>query len=65
MPSTNWSPTSINSTNWSGTTINSTNYANTSINSTNWEDDDPSAGIILLESSSYLLNEGSGQMLLQ
>lgn len=56
MPSTNWSTTTLNSTNWSGTGINSTNYTGTSINATNWEEDDVSAGIILLQDgSSYLL----------
>jgi hypothetical protein len=53
------------STNWSDTTTNSTNWSDATTNATNWENDDESAGIILLESGDYVLTENSEYLRLE
>lgn len=46
---------------------NSTSWTTQTVNSTDWDIDsgDPSAGIILLESSDYLLLENGDKLLLE
>ena len=63
--STNWSGGSVNSSNWSESSKPSTNWTGGSVNSVNWEDDDPSAGFLLLENGDNVLREEGNDILLQ
>lgn len=45
----------VKATNWSKGSTNPTDWTKTSITGTNWEDDNPSAGDLLLESSGSVL----------
>lgn len=51
-------------TNWSDSTSNATNWSDSSVGAaTNWEDDDPTAGSLLLESGNYLVTQAGERII--
>lgn len=65
VKSTNWTSGSVNSSNWASSSVNASNWTPGTVTSANWEDDDLSAGALLLQNDDSLLLETGSVFALQ